>query len=103
MGPGHVLQAQAVQRPVAAEPFTVNSLLDYREPQFWGTRGERFESSMAQWELHCTSRTARTLSFTAYAQRGGQGAVVAQQAKPTDWAVAPPGSIPAELLSWACR
>ena len=103
MAQGHVLQAQAVSRPATTQPFTVNTLLDYSQPQHWGTKGERFLSSTAQWELNCSTGAYRALGFTAFADRMGQGAVVAQQSRPADWAAAPAASIPGELLRWACR
>ena len=103
MPQGHVLHAQAVQRPAAAQPLSVNSLLDYSQAQHWGSKGERFQSSTARWELNCANGTYRALTFTAFAERMGQGPVVAQQAQASDWATAPNGSIPFELLRWACR
>ncbi len=81
----------------------VITLLDYGQTQYWGHKGERFQSSTASWELNCGNGEYRSMNFSAYAQGMGRGAVITQQSQSTDWGPAPTGSIPSELLRWACR
>jgi hypothetical protein len=98
----HVLYAQPVQRQAAAQTIPVTSLIDYSQVQYWGRNGDRFQSSTAQWELDCATRSYRSIAFVAFTERMGRGASVARQAQVTEWATAPAASVPGELLRWAC-
>lgn len=100
---GYVLHAQTPVRPTVGQTIQVNTLLDYEQTQYWGHKGERFQSSTAAWELNCNTGSYRAMGFAVHAERMGKGPSLTQQAQSTEWLVAPSGSIPSELLRWACR
>lgn len=99
-GEGDTLYAESV-KGTAGPTLTVNSLLDYAKPQWWGAE-KRYHSTTAQWELNCKEGTYRTLGFTVYAGKMGAGDVVVNDAQPSGWGVMTAASIPGDLARWAC-
>lgn len=100
---GHTLHVQTPVRPNVGTVIQLTTLLDYGQTQYWGHKGERYQSSTTSWELNCSTGAYRSMGFSAHAHGMGRGAVITQQSQSTDWAPAPSGSIPSELLRWACR
>ncbi len=68
-----------------------------------GHKGLDFRSSRAVWELHCVERRYRTRGLVLYQGVMATGTVVHEQPGLSPWNSAPPGSIPADLMNWACR
>lgn len=100
---GDVLHVDTASRHLSGATVSVSALLAYHEPQRWGHKGLDFRSSRAVWELHCVERRYRTRGLVLYQGVMATGTVVHEQPGLSPWNSAPPGSIPADLMNWACR
>lgn len=101
-GEGDVLYADTAAKVVNGPLVRVSSLMDYGKPQLWGV-DKRFNSTKAQWELNCQTRTYRTLSYSAHTEKKGAGEAVVAEAQASNWSPATEASIPGDLLRWACK
>lgn len=99
---GDVLYAQGPVPQADGGTVPITTLLVYGQPQRQG-QGSPIQATRAQWELRCSDRHYRNLSFTTHSGKAADSAVVDQHTQPSIWSGAPPQSLPGKLLRWACR
>jgi len=79
-------------------------LFDYKSIQESPRSGKRYLSEKAQREIDCRSERERVLFFTWHAEQMGNGAVVYNGRKATDWEpTSSPGSYANGFWKFACR
>lgn len=82
--------------------MSLTTLLVYGRPQLQG-QGSAIQATRAQWEMRCQDRHYRYVSFTTHAGKTADSAVISRDSQPSAWSIAPPESMPAKLLRWACK
>lgn len=102
MNDGDALFVDASSSKTQDATTALTTLLVYGRPQLQG-QGSAVQATRAQWELRCQDRHYRYLSFSTHAGKTADSAVISRDSQPSAWSSAPPESMPAKLLRWACK